>query len=530
MNRVLETIFPDYFSCQITSSNYYSYPENSLKSNLIFCVVYKGQELIKDGRVILFFAPGPDPEPRFESFDLNSPRPLFAKDVKNVEPGDLIEFESTTFSTPDALGFVPQNLDVFSNKLFVQALIHHDVNDPDANSRVGNTYSKPVEVRFDGDEADNVVKIVVDQVVSETMDLTPTEWIEHITMKSQLLSEYHNQDVYMMASIVLPKDYKALKKSSRFPAVYYIEGFTGTESYAKRAKGFLSSEMGQDWQAGHWPVPMLRVTLGSRFRFGHTSFADTEANGPWGTALVTEFIPYLESLYAVVPSASGRFLHGHSSGAWATLWLQLQFPDFFGGTWSSAPDPVDFSRFQVVNIYEAENAYWDANGNPYPTSRNNGLTTCNNRDENLLERVYGRGNGGQWDAFFAIFGPRGADGMPIPLFDKLSGDINRDVAKYWERFDICKYLQKRPELLLTELRGKIHVICGVEDTYYLNFACRSLQKLVGDSTSNLQDGSIVPNYVAMVPGDHTSIRSRAHYIQVYSEIAAVYKHNTKSVK
>ena len=118
--------------------------------------------------------------------------------------------------------------------------------------------------------------------------------------------------------------------------------------------------------------------------------------------------------------------------------------------------------------------------------------------------------------------------MPIPLFDKLSGDINRDIAKYWERFDICKYLQKRPELLLTKLRGKVHVICGVEDTYYLNFACRSLQKLVGDLTSNLQDGSVVPNYVAMVPGDHTSIRSRAHYIQVYSEIAAVYKHNTKA--
>ncbi|GMF38111.1 unnamed protein product [Phytophthora lilii] len=182
-------------------------------------------------------------------------------------------------------------------------------------------------------------------------------------MKSELLSEYHKQDVYMMASIVLPKEYEALKDAQHFPTVYYIEEFTGTESYAKRAKGFLQSEMGQEWQAGRWPTPMLRVTLGSRLKFGHTSFADTDANGPWGTALVTEFIPFLESQYPAVPSAGGRFLHGHSSGAWSTLWLQLQFPDFFGGTWSSAPDPVDFSRFQVVNIYEAENAYWDTNGN-----------------------------------------------------------------------------------------------------------------------------------------------------------------------
>lgn len=119
--------------------------------------------------------------------------------------------------------------------------------------------------------------------------------------------------------------------------------------------------------------------------------------------------------------------------------------------------------------------------------------------------------------------------MPIPLFDKVSGDINCDVAKYWERYDICKFLQKRPDLLPTKLRGKVHVICGVEDTYYLDFACRSLQKLVGNSKSNSQDGSAVPNYMAMVPGDHTSIRSRAHYIQVYSEIAAVHKHSAKKV-
>ena len=118
--------------------------------------------------------------------------------------------------------------------------------------------------------------------------------------------------------------------------------------------------------------------------------------------------------------------------------------------------------------------------------------------------------------------------MPTPLFDKVSGDINRDVVKDWQQFDICKFLQTRPELLQTTLRGKVHVICGVEDTYYLDFACRSLQKLVGDPTTNAGDGSAVPNYVAMVPGDHTSIRSRVHYIQVHEEIAAVHAQSKKA--
>jgi hypothetical protein len=234
------------------------------------------------------------------------------------------------------------------------------------------------------------------------MDLTPTEWIQHVTMKSELLSEFHGKDVFMYASVVLPKDYASRASNATFPTVYYIEGFTGTESYADRARAFLASEMGDVWKAGEWSVPMLRVTLGSRFKFGHTSFADSEASGPWGTALVSEFIPYLESQFAMVKASSGRFLHGHSSGGWATLWLQIQHPEFFGGAWSSAPDPVDFSHFQAVNLYKAANMYWDPYGRPYPTSREDGDVTCTIRNENLVERVFANGNGGQWDAFVRV--------------------------------------------------------------------------------------------------------------------------------
>lgn len=249
------------------------------------------------------------------------------------------------------------------------------------------------------------------QVVEDEMDLADTEWIEHISLKSELLSAYHGQDVHITASVVLPKGYQDLRQQHQhhqiqeevYPTVFYIEGFGGCRTHAIRAEAFLGSEMGEDWRAGKWPVPMFRVTLGSRFKFGHTSFADSEVNGPWGTALVQEFIPYFERTYpSVISSARGRFLHGHSSGGWSTLWLQLQFPSFFSGTWSSAPDPVDFSHFQIVNIYESENMYWDPYGRPIPTYRCDGQVICSARDENMLELVYGRGNGGQWDAFVSV--------------------------------------------------------------------------------------------------------------------------------
>lgn len=252
-----------------------------------------------------------------------------------------------------------------------------------------------------------VLCCVSTQPVTNDMDVRDTEWVEHISLKSELLSAFHKQDVYITAAVVLPKGYHDAPGASAseqtqqvYPTVYYIEGFTGTEAYASRAQAFLASDMGSDWCAGDWPTPMLRVTLGSRFTYGHTSFADSDTNGPWGSALVREFVPFFEQQYPrVVRSARGRYLHGHSSGGWASLWLQLQFPDMFGGTWSSAPDPVDFSHFQLANIYEATNMYWDASGRPVPTYRCDGEIICSVRDENQLERVYSRGNGGQWDAF-----------------------------------------------------------------------------------------------------------------------------------
>lgn len=521
MNRVLEKVFPT-FSRHVRPRGYYTYPEGSTASNVVFRVVNGGADAVVDGRVVLFLAPTAEPAPRLEAFDLESPRPLFAKDVRDLQPGEAVEFESTEFTIPGSLGFVPSDLSAFSTELYVQALISKDVNDPDANTCVGSLYSIPQKVTLEG--ANTVVTIDANQVISSKMDVSSSEWVECVEMKSEVLSEYHQQDVSLYAALVLPHGYHKRASNTKYPTVYYIEGFTGTESYADRAHAFLNSEMGEAWKQGHWPVPMIRITLGSRFKFGHTSFADSESNGPWGTALVTEFIPYLESKFPMIAASTARFLHGHSSGGWSTLWLQVQNPSFFGGTWSSAPDPVDFHFFQAADIYTAPNLYWDEYGRLYPTSRCDGAVTATSRDENLVERVYARGNGGQWDAFIALFSPRDSKtGMPIPLFDKLSGVVNPAVAEYWTKYDIKRILESKWATLGPQLVNKVHVICGDEDTYYLDRACRSLQQLIG-AKKDPKTASIA-SYVDLVPGDHYSIRNRAHYQLVYEEIALAFNAN-----
>src|SRR5262249_45490533 len=98
--------------------------------------------------------------------------------------------------------------------------------------------------------------------------------------------------------------------------------------------------------------------------------ADSANNGPCGRALTDELIPYVEKTFRAIGQPGARFVTGHSSGGWSSLWLQVTYPDFFGGVWSTSPDPVDFHDFQRINIYNpGENCFRNDAGAQRPLGR-----------------------------------------------------------------------------------------------------------------------------------------------------------------
>ena len=102
------------------------------------------------------------------------------------------------------------------------------------------------------------------------------------------------------------------------------------------------------------------IVLDPEDRLGHHGFVDSDNFGPRSTALVEEFIPWLERRFRLVSSPKARFLTGHSSGGWSSLWLQLNHPEFFGGCFSSAPDPVDVTAFETVDLTSDQTLFTDA--------------------------------------------------------------------------------------------------------------------------------------------------------------------------
>jgi hypothetical protein len=58
------------------------------------------------------------------------------------------------------------------------------------------------------------------------------------------------------------------------------------------------------------------------------------------------------------------------------------------------------------------------------------------RHECGLENVLGQGNswtmsGAQWGAWNATYGPRGADGRPVPLWNPTNGRVDHIVGEHW---------------------------------------------------------------------------------------------------
>ena len=297
--------------------------------------------------------------------------------------------------------------------------------------------------------------------------------IDPIDFVSPALSAFWGRPIHMRGWVLRPPDYDA-KAARTYPTVYWTQGFGGDLRYLARHAAHQYQEMA----AGQAP-PMIYVMLDQSSATGTHEFADGVNNGPWGQALTTELIPDLERRYRMDAKAGGRFLTGHSSGGWATLWLQTRYSKVFGGTWSTSPDPSDFHDFTGVDLYApGANVYHRPDGTPYPLVRDKGKVLATYEQFARLERVLGP-YGGQMASFDWVFSPKGPDGRPLPMFDRDTGAVDPAVVGYWrDHYDIAWGLAHHWPALKPDLDGKIHVIVGTADTFYLDGAAHRLKAVL----------------------------------------------------
>ena len=430
------------------------------------------------GRVYLF-ASRTNPQPRLGPSWFH-PEPFLSKEVSDWRGGETI---SLSFDDPEAMVFPAENLPASLAGYHVQAVVRFNDWERKIGGGPGNGYSAAHLVEAGANE----IRLTIDSLVKER-PFQETAWGKLLEVPSRRLSEFHSREVALRAAVQLPPSYYDYPER-RYPTIVRIPGFGGDHRV---------DPIGQPSEVlVNATAEFIVVHLDPNFPWGHHVFANSDNNGPVGTAFVKEFLPALDQQFRTIPQANARFLTGHSSGGWSSLWLQVAHPNQFGGVWSTAPDPVDFRDFQNINIYQpGTNMWFDDNGEKRPLARMNGEVVIDYKTFDKMEQVLG--HGGQLRSFEAVFGPRGADGEPVPLWNRETGAVDPEVAQAWRRYDINHLLKTNWPTLGPKLEGELHVFMGTEDTFYLEGATKNLKETLEDLGSDA--------VVELVPGaDHFSL-------------------------
>jgi len=390
-------------------------------------------------------------------------------EISYITPGKAIDIDTDTLSFPAPFSSAQ------SGEYQVMALLDRDHSYTYNGAGPGDVLSPVTKASMPAAETSlTLSKVIPERKIDGSENARVVEFV------SPMLSAFWGRPVKMDATVVLPPKYSETK-ATRYPTVYIIHGYGGGYIPPKAAVDRAMTQM----QDGSIPE-MIYVFLNAHNSLRHHVFADSVNNGPWGTALEREFIPYLEKQFRMDAKPSGRFLTGHSSGGWSTLWVMITHPDFFGGTWSTSPDPVDFRSFTGpdLTVDVPGNAYTDPSGKEYNLVRDHDKQLATVRQYAQQERVLGY-YGGQFASFNAVFSPRGPDGQPMSLFDVDTGRVDPAVAKAWQKYNISQILHNNWKTLGPKLKGKIHIVVGTADTFHLDEAVRlldaELKKLGSDA-------------------------------------------------
>ena len=469
------------------------------------------------------------PEPRFQINDSKNTGIIVGIDVENWEPGEVIKFNPNLLAYP-----INQLKDLPDGEYYVQALLHKydtfkmasgfelklpmDQGEGQKwNISPKNLYSEPVKIKIQ--KKTSFAKIVLNNEIPEIEPIKDSKYIKHVKIQSQLLSKFWGRPMFLQANVLLPKDFKKTGLK-RYPLMIFhghfpntFRGFRNKPPDAPKIDSIFNERFGitgykfiqqkeaynfhNRWLSKGFPRFMV-IEIQHQNPYYDDSYAVNSANlGPYGDAITYELIPHIEKLFDGIGEGWGRFLYGGSTGGWEALAAQVFYPKEYNGCFAACPDPIDFRAFTIVDIYKDKNAYFDEGEftrNLRPGIRDGiGRIKAYLKDINRREYILGTNSrsGDQWDIWQAVYSPIGENGYPKPIWDKLTGEVDKNVANYWkENYDLRYIMERDWSKIGKDLKGKINIYCGDMDNYYLNNAVVLTEKFLEQTKKPYYSGEV----------------------------------------
>jgi len=446
------------------------------------------------GRLFIFIDTNSDIEPRLRGpHKINNEYYLFGKNFSDWKANE-------TLTIDDSEGWAKWARTqecVFENipeaTYYIQILWDQDFRAIKINAE-GNMYSKKQKVYLTSSQN---LTFILSEII-EPFKLVDHKLLKLVQRKSDTLSRWSGKPIYERAAILLPSKYYE-NPGKEYPIRYNVGGGFGSLDYVNN-RVVNDTEFFNWWLSDEAPQIII-VYLDGELN-GNIYHVDSDNKGPFGYSLINEFIPYIENLYRGTDSPDTRFTDGCSTGGFGSLALQLYYPETFNGVFSYSPDFICFENFFTVDIYNDKNVFYNEYGYPRPLiTESMTKIYLSIEDKIKYENVLGHSgtyvDSPHWfGVMTSLFGAKGIDGKPVPLFDPETGDIDKAAIESWHRYDLTSYVRDNWESIGTKLQGKIYIWVGTEDSYYSNIPVKYFSRAISDLENPKSDAIIefAPNW------------------------------------
>jgi len=319
--------------------------------------------------------------------------------------------------------------------------------------------------------------------------------VAELTIESQLLRSNPLGDPWRRPLLVqLPPGYDE-DQDSRYPVVYWLQGFTGHLGMTRNRSPFRQPFMElADQVLADTSVPdVLLVHVDAWTSYGGSQFVDSPATGRYHSYLCEEVVPFVDDHFRTLADRDHRAIAGKSSGGFGAMITPMLRPDLFGALASHAGDALYETNYlgeignavRALRPYNADiSAFWEDFSSRQAFSKPT--------DHVLLLYL----------AISACFSADPDGTIQLP-FDPRTGQLRDAVWQRWLSWDPVRMLQI-PELAtaMASMRA-IWIGAGTSDDFHLDLGAQAVVDTI--TALGVPDGALTFD---LVEANHWTIESR----------------------
>jgi S-formylglutathione hydrolase FrmB len=265
--------------------------------------------------------------------------------------------------------------------------------------------------------------------------------------------------------VYLPPGYSS--SAERFPAVYFLHGFSGNGMSWVSSSGFSPNVIERlDELIARGAVPaVIGVFVDGWTALGGSQWINSDAIGRYGEYLARDVVAHVDQTLRAIPKAAARAVLGKSSGGYGALTMACRQPDVFGHVAAHSSDAY-FEYSYLPEFPKAAGPLLKAGGvEPWFREfvRRARETRVRSEDFPVLNLI----------AMSAAYSPKNGEPMGLELpFDLETARMRPDVWGRWLVNDPVRFVPT--SLAALGRLSSLFIDCGIRDEFHLRWGARML--------------------------------------------------------